>query len=111
MVGLTGTLGLLILIFITAVVCVRSGSKLQYNSLGFQPVRNHDDDLSDDDDDYFYGGQGRIKDWAPKTAVRVGAAGGGEGGRGGGGVEYRDSPSEDEGEDENSLFEKRLLKQ
>ena len=76
-------------------VCVRNNSNLQYNSLGFRPVRNDDDDFSDDD--YFYG-QKRIKDWAPRTGARVKEV-------------YQDSPSEDEGEDENNLFEKRLLQQ
>ena len=75
-------------------VCVRNNSKLQYNSLGFRPVRN-DDDFSDDD--YFYS-QTHIRDWAPKTGAPMGKV-------------YQDSPSEDEGEDENSLYEKRLLQQ
>ena len=69
-----------------------TSSNLQYNSLGFRPVRNDDDDFSDDD--YFYG-QKRIKDWAPRTGARVKEV-------------YQDSPSEDEGEDENNLFEKTV---
>ena len=84
-------------------VCVKSNSKLQYNSLGFRRV-NHDDDdefSDDDDDDFFYGQRGPKKELLSRN-----------GGGGGRRVmdSYRDSPSSDEGEGENALFEKRLLK-
>ncbi|XP_070205330.1 carboxypeptidase D-like [Littorina saxatilis] len=90
-----GTVGLLILILITAVICVRSNKSLQYNSLGFKRI-NDEDDMSDEED-YIYG-PGGMNDWAPKAGQKAADV-------------YRDSPSEDEGDDENSLFEKRLLRQ
>jgi hypothetical protein len=79
-------------------VCVKSNSRLQYNSLGFRRVNNDDEDFSDEEE-YYYGQSSKIKDWAPKAASKAAK-------------NYRDdSLSSDEGEEENSLFEKRLLRQ
>nr|KAG5687051.1 hypothetical protein BaRGS_002424 [Batillaria attramentaria] len=93
LITIAGTLGLLVLIFITAVICIKSQSKVQYNQLGFRPVRN-DDDEDEDEEDYLYGGS-RYSDWAPKSGARAAQV-------------FRDSPSEDEEDDK--LFEKRLLR-
>ncbi|KAL8566418.1 hypothetical protein ACOMHN_011996 [Nucella lapillus] len=117
-VAIAGTVGLLMLIVITAVICRRSGSQLQYNSLGFRQVRNHDDEFSDsEDDDYFYRGSsssspGKGGGSGPHRQRPKQLSGSSQGSppkRGGVSQVYHDSPSEDE-EAENSLFEKRLLK-
>ncbi|XP_076452817.1 carboxypeptidase D-like isoform X2 [Babylonia areolata] len=92
-VTIAGTMVLVLIIIITAVVCRRSGGQLQYNSLGFRQVRNDDDFTDSDEDDFFYRGSN-----SGKSGLR---------GVGSGSRVYQDSPSEDEGE--NSLFEKGLL--
>lgn len=89
-----GVVGLLIVIFLMAVLCIKSQSKVAYNQLGFRPISNKDDD-DDEEGDYFYGQGRKYTDWAPKSGARATKV-------------FRDVSSDDE-EDDDKLFEKKLI--